>query len=393
MSINDSFDVRKKMSGMFFECHVCRKPGVDNINAAYRLLSVTSDCKPMDQVFEAGFCHNCGCVVGAVDKKWWSNVNQIYENYEIYDLSGGIEKVVFNHIDGVHKSRSDLLVGELLSLKNREENLDILDIGAGSGVFLQAISKKYKNSNLYAQDLNDISLGKLENISGFRHLFVCDLTAIDQKFSIISMVHVLEHVCHPIDFLKVVRSLLKDDGVLVINVPDIAQNPLDLPVYDHCTHFTKVSLEVVLKQAGFRLYYTSNKLIAKENVIIATPDEFCAQGCTEPHPENHIFNNHMAYLNKISEVASAHVFGKKFHVFGTASASVWITNYAEQWEGCFVDEDPNRQGKTLLGRRIVSPSSIEDGHFVFVPFAHEQSNYIKKRLSSDTVTYVSSDDY
>jgi len=119
MSINNSFDVRKKMSGMFFECHVCRKPGVDNINAAYRLLSVTSDCKPMDQVFEAGFCHNCGCVVGAVDKKWWSNVNQIYENYEIYDLSGGIEKVVFNHIDGVHKSRSDLLVGELLSLKNR----------------------------------------------------------------------------------------------------------------------------------------------------------------------------------------------------------------------------------------------------------------------------------
>jgi len=92
MSINNSFDVRKKMSGMFFECHVCRKPGVDNINAAYRLLSVTSDCKPMDQVFEAGFCHNCGCVVGAVDKKWWSNVNQIYENYEIYDLSGGIKK-------------------------------------------------------------------------------------------------------------------------------------------------------------------------------------------------------------------------------------------------------------------------------------------------------------
>ena len=366
---------------------------MDNINAAYRLLSVTSDCKPIDQEFEVGFCHNCGCIVGAVDEKWQSNVNQIYENYEIYDLSGGTEKVVFNHVDGVHKSRSDLLVGELLSLKNSEENLDILDIGAGSGVFLQAISKEYKNSNLYAQDLNDISLGKLENISGFRHLFVCDLTDLKQKFSIISMVHVLEHVYHPIDFLKIVRSLLKDDGILVINVPDIAQNPLDLAVYDHCTHFTKASLEVILKQAGFRLHYSSNKLISKENVIIATPDEFGAQACTEPNPENLILNNHIAYLNKISEVASAHVFGDKFHVFGTASASVWITNYVDQWEGCFVDEDPNRQGKTLLGHRIVSPSSIEEGQFVFVPFSQEQSNHIKKRLSADTVTYVSSDDY
>ena len=268
-----------------------------------------------------------------------------------------------------------------------------MDIGAGSGVFLQSISKKYKNSNLYAQDLNDISLGKLEKISGFRHLFVCDLTDIEQKFSIISMVHVLEHVYHPIEFLKIVRSLLKDDGILVINVPDIAQNPLDLPVYDHCTHFTKAALEVVLKQAGFRPYYSSNKLIAKENVIIATPDEFGAQHCNEPNSEIHILNSHMVYLNEISEVASALVFGEKFHVFGTASASVWITNYLDQWEGCFVDEDPNRQGKTLLGHRIVSPSSIEEGHFVFVPFAKEQSKHIKKRLSSDTVTYVSCDEY
>lgn len=85
--------------------------------------------------------------------------------------------------------------------------------------------------------------------------------------------------------------------------------------------------------------------------------------------------------------------GKKFHVFGTASASEWITNYLDQWEGCFVDEDPNRQGKTLLGYRIVSPSSIEEGQFVFVPFAHEQSDHIKKCLSPDTVTYVSSDEY
>lgn len=376
-----------------FLCHVCRHSQVDNANATYNLLSVSSDCKPIRQEFKVGLCFNCGCIVGSTDEKWQLNVQKIYENYEIYDLSGGSEKVVFNHVNGDHKSRSDLLVGKLVQLRDRKKDADILDIGTGSGVFLQSIQKRFNNSSLYAQDLNDISFAKLRNIPGFKHLFVCDLSDLDQKFDIISMVHVLEHVHHPIDFLRTVRSLLRDDGILIINVPDIVQNSLDLAVYDHCTHFTKASLEWVVKEAGFRLQFSSDRLIFKENVIMATPEWSSERSYAEPNLDNHMLENHMAFLKKISNVASSQVFGNKIHVFGTASASVWVTNYIDEWDGCFIDEDPNRQGKMLLGHKIVSPANIQEQHIVFVPFAEEQSENIKKRLSSATVTYVSIDKY
>ncbi|MEI8011638.1 MAG: class I SAM-dependent methyltransferase [Candidatus Omnitrophota bacterium] len=43
----------------------------------------------------------------------------------------------------------------------------------------------------------------------------------DEKFDVITMRHILEHIENPIAVLEKVKSLLKDDGVLSITVPNI----------------------------------------------------------------------------------------------------------------------------------------------------------------------------
>ena len=42
----------------------------------------------------------------------------------------------------------------------------------------------------------------------------------EEKFSLIHMSHVIEHIPNPVEWLKKAGTMLEDDGVLVINVPN-----------------------------------------------------------------------------------------------------------------------------------------------------------------------------
>jgi hypothetical protein len=106
------------------------------------------------------------------------------------------------------------------------------------------------------------------------------------------MWHVLEHLTDPLAAIQRARTLLTDDGRLLISVPNLASlqarlfGPdwlhLDLP--RHLFHFTPRSLERLLERSGFRVeridtfapemevlgfvQSTMNRLGAEENVAL-----------------------------------------------------------------------------------------------------------------------------
>ena len=137
-----------------------------------------------------------------------SKIQEIYEFYQIYETSNGEEKIVFDHVSGVHKRRSDMLFDCLSNVKNLKKNINVLDVGSGSGVFLKCLSENLSECKLYAQDINDISEAELRNINNFAGLFVADLSQIKLRFDVVSMVHVLEHVTDPINFLIQAKNCL-----------------------------------------------------------------------------------------------------------------------------------------------------------------------------------------
>ncbi|MER2600871.1 MAG: class I SAM-dependent methyltransferase, partial [Candidatus Competibacter phosphatis] len=97
----------------------------------------------------------------------------------------------------------------------------LLEIGVGSGAFLNAArSKGYdvlgcdlsipicqQVSKIYGIPMHDASLASL---------------AGENRFDVIVMNHVLEHVNQPVEFLQEVRRLLAPGGVTHIAVPNIA---------------------------------------------------------------------------------------------------------------------------------------------------------------------------
>jgi SAM-dependent methyltransferase len=82
-----------------------------------------------------------------------------------------------------------------------------------------------------------------------------------KSFDVVVLWHVFEHMSAPALVLKKIHGILKEDGLLIISVPNFGSLQsklsrdkwfhLDLP--RHLYHFTPSTLEFILKENGFRI--------------------------------------------------------------------------------------------------------------------------------------------
>jgi len=132
----------------------------------------------------------------------------------------------------------------------------ILDIGAGTGVFLRSLKQGWE---CYALEGSDTTRGPLEacGIRVFRDLTVAAKSETG-SFQVITLFQVLEHIAEFRSILAQCRQLLCEGGRLMVTVPDgdamILQEKLtgcpDMPP-NHINKWTPHSLSRVLQEAGF----------------------------------------------------------------------------------------------------------------------------------------------
>ena len=135
----------------------------------------------------------------------------------------------------------------------------ILDVGCGTGDFL-----KYMAS--YGWEVDGVETDKgakkeAEKKLGNKIEEKLDLVNEENKYDVISMWHVLEHVYNVEDYLKKINKLLKKGGVLVVGVPNCASYDAkkykenwvayDLPI--HLSHFRKNNIKELAKKSSFTL--------------------------------------------------------------------------------------------------------------------------------------------
>jgi 2-polyprenyl-3-methyl-5-hydroxy-6-metoxy-1,4-benzoquinol methylase len=139
------------------------------------------------------------------------------------------------------------------------KNGKLLDIGCLYGGFLFEMKKlgwqvKGIELNKKAAEWGKINFG-LEilytDIDNFK---------TNEKFDVITMRMLLEHVYSPKKVLKKVKSLLKPNGVLIISIPNFngfeaklyGRYAYTLHVPNHLTHFTPLTIKQYLKSSGFK---------------------------------------------------------------------------------------------------------------------------------------------
>ena len=135
------------------------------------------------------------------------------------------------------------------------KNKKILDFGCGWGGFLKQITeaKLLTGIELREECINYIKkkIKKIEVTNNINNL--------NDKYDIITLFHVLEHIPYQIETLKKIKKQLSKNGKVIIEVPSAQDFLLSLSEFkkftfwsEHLILHTEKSLRTILKKSGFR---------------------------------------------------------------------------------------------------------------------------------------------
>lgn len=145
---------------------------------------------------------------------------------------------------------------------------DVLEIGCAGGGIVKAFEERGYNS--FGVDLSSayIEFAKTKNVNA-KCCHSSELLKEEKRYDIILVNHVLEHFTDIEKELRVIRKLLKEDGIFVVVVPGI-KNLLYSYENDflrflqnaHTYHFTKDTLIQTLKWHGFEAVFANETVEA-----------------------------------------------------------------------------------------------------------------------------------
>lgn len=136
-----------------------------------------------------------------------------------------------------------------------EKSRMVAEIGCGNGLLQKEMEDCY-GTPVTGFDLNELALRK--NVSRISPVYCYDIhqrnPEFRERFDLLLLFDVLEHIEAESDFLQAVKFHLADSGALIINVP---AHQFFLSDYDraagHVRRYSKQDLAKVAKQNGFEI--------------------------------------------------------------------------------------------------------------------------------------------
>jgi len=132
----------------------------------------------------------------------------------------------------------------------------ILEIGVGTGVHMIMFDQNgYDVTGIEPDTRNTLLINKKLIHGNCINGFVEEQT-FQNKFDVIWLYHVVEHVLNPEQLLKNCNKFVKNKGLIIIAVPD-CDNPYTLKSsinnQDHLWHFSKASLNALFSKMEYKI--------------------------------------------------------------------------------------------------------------------------------------------
>lgn len=159
----------------------------------------------------------------------------------------------------------------LVKKYKKNKNLWVLDIGSNIGIFVNLCEKEGWKATGIDIDKRVINIGKKQFNCDLRETTLEKAHFKDKEFDAIVLLHTLEHVYNLKSLLKKIHQIIKKDGILVIQVPNINGLPVNVqglrnkPWYGydfshHLWHFQPKTLKDLLNNNGFEIKEFDTKI-------------------------------------------------------------------------------------------------------------------------------------
>lgn len=366
-------------------CHLCQGP-LNEVAAFARLPQVTSDCRLWHEGGRLAVCQKCATVQKVVDDLWGHQVAEIYNQYRIYYQSSGAEQKILANDSLV--PRSEHLLHQILDYLRPPEVGRMLDMGCGNGGLLRSFSRIMPKWSLSGLDLSDIERDNVVRIPGVEAFYTGNIDEVAGAFDMIFLLHTLEHIPEPNLVLCKLRQKLAAQGAMIFQVPNYRQNPFDLLIADHATHFSVDTLSSVLINAGLAVGTMADGWVRKEITVVARPGTVAAMPAVDCAKTVSEVETCIQWLSDVKTQAMDLARSKPIAVFGTSIAATWLFGQMPDQVALFVDEDPSRIGRTHMDRPILAPQEIPEGMTVYLPLAPVIAEHLAMRLGQQGRQYV-----
>jgi SAM-dependent methyltransferase len=231
---------------IFTACALC---GTDDFNKFWK------------KKFIMGVCRQCGLVyMNPVD---WSKLNNLYRNQYNYGKTG-FER--FPTPSLWDRDRHDWIVSFFKPTDNKRR---LVDIGCGAGKLLATFENR--NWDCTGVEPDKISARYAQNSRGLniQNCFLIQAKFDNNIFDAVVLASTFEHFQNPNTELKTIARILKPDGKLFLEVPniehlhgfyiDFAYSSGFTPTLEHLYCYSFKSLRAMLAKNGYRV-------ISKEDI-------------------------------------------------------------------------------------------------------------------------------
>ena len=365
-------------------CFACQHETVQELGrAGIRAGSVTSDSWPCALEAIVHFCPRCGHLQKHYAAATLAAIDQIYRNYAPHHLAQGNEQVVFP--EGLPpRPRTWHTLEKCLPTLPRLGRL--LDMGCGNGAVLKSAGALLKGWELHGYDLNDKHREAVLRLPGVVSFTSGSLARLPcREFDLVVLWHTLEHIASPLGPLAELRDLLKPGGCLLVQVPDIERTPFDLAVIDHTSHFSRRTLEILCRQAGFEVALDGTPWIHNCLTLLLRKSDRPTPAVTTADAAalasaRACFEWYNATVRRFEESTRS----GDFAIFGAGMGGIALLAQLSRRPVCILDEDQQREGSALEGVPILPPRRGAAGLKVILPLAPANAARIAAKVLSST---------
>lgn len=194
----------------YIKCPVCK---AKNTREYFRVKK-RHGRKPSSDILQYDYllCNNCGVLYLNIKNHKRDIHTKVY-NSEYYKKGNPLQRVIERMLTRFTNNIRKLIILDYFPSKKR---LSILDVGCGDGDFLKDIGGK--RFNRFGIDIGVNEKKKMDGIKIYDGDFLN--TKINEKYDVITMFHVIEHLQEPRKALVKIKALLKKGGVILISTPN-----------------------------------------------------------------------------------------------------------------------------------------------------------------------------